>query len=146
MNKKSIAEIKRRFHLEHNNITCIRGCYVNNQGEIISSFTRSLVGMAQEEAEKYLAIFKRTLSGSQGQNLLDVDFDAEDILRSPEHQLLCALKDSALKDVSVIRPFLLICASVSPAFRTSARCLPFLSVPKCTTRTLPASLTFGPLS
>lgn len=105
MNKKSIAEIKRRFHLEHNNITCIRGCYVNNQGEIISSFTRSLVGMVQEEAEKYLAIFKRTLSGSQGQNLLDVDFDAEDILRSPEHQLLTALKDTALKDDETVETF-----------------------------------------
>ena len=98
MNKKDIAEIKRRFNLEHNNITCIRGCYVNNQGEVISSFTRSLVGMPQEEAEKYLAIFKRTLSGTQGQNLIDMDFDPETILQSPEHQLLTALKDTALKD------------------------------------------------
>lgn len=98
MNKKDIAEIKRRFHVEHNNITCIRGCYVNNQGEVISSFTRSLVGMPQEEAEKYLAIFKRTLSGTQGQNLIDMDFDPETILQSPEHQLLTALKDTALKD------------------------------------------------
>ena len=51
MNKKDIGEIKRRFNLEHNNITCIRGCYVNNQGEVISSFTRYLQGMGQEEAE-----------------------------------------------------------------------------------------------
>ena len=36
MNKKDIGEIKRRFNLEHNNITCIRGCYVNNQGEVIA--------------------------------------------------------------------------------------------------------------
>ena len=33
MNKKDIGEIKRRFNLEHHNITCIRGCYVNNQGK-----------------------------------------------------------------------------------------------------------------
>ena len=51
MNKKDIAEIKRRFNLEHNNITCIRGCYVNDKGEVISSFTRSLEGMAQEAAD-----------------------------------------------------------------------------------------------
>ena len=105
MNKKDIAEIKRRFNLEHNNITCIRGCYVNNQGEVISSFTRSLVGMAQEEAEKYLAIFKRTLSGNQGQNLLDIQFDPETMETSPEYQLLTALKNTALKDDETVEYF-----------------------------------------
>ncbi len=105
MNKKDIAEIKRRFNLEHNNITCIRGCYVNNQGEVISSFTRSLVGMAQEEAEKYLAIFKRTLSGTQGQNLLDIRFDPETMESSPEYQLLTALKNTALKDDETVEYF-----------------------------------------
>lgn len=105
MNKKDIAEIKRRFNLEHNNITCIRGCYVNNQGEVISSFTRSLVGMAQEEAEKYLAIFKRTLSGNQGQNLLDIDFDPETMESSPEYQLLTQLKNTALKDDDTVEYF-----------------------------------------
>ncbi len=105
MNKKDIAEIKRRFNVEHNNITCIRGCYVNNQGEVISSFTRSLVGMAQEEAEKYLAIFKRTLSGNQGQNLLDIRFDPETMETSPEYQLLTALKNTALKDDETVEYF-----------------------------------------
>ena len=105
MNKKDIAEIKRRFQVEHNNITCIRGCYVNTQGEVISAFTRSLVGMAQEEAEKYLAIFKRTLSGTQGQNLIDIDFDPERINGSLEHQLLTELKDSALRDDETVEAF-----------------------------------------
>ena len=52
MTKKELAEIKRRFTLDHNNITCIRGCYVNSQGEVISAFSRSLVGMPQEEIER----------------------------------------------------------------------------------------------
>ena len=105
MNKKDITEIKRRFNLEHNNITCIRGCYVNNQGEVISSFTRSLVGMGQEEAEKYLAIFKRTLSGNQGQNLVDIHFDPETMETSPEYQLLTQLKNTALKDDEAVEYF-----------------------------------------
>ena len=105
MNKKDIAEIKRRFNLERNNITCIRGCYVSSEGEVISSFTRSLVGMGQEEAEKYLAIFRRTLSGTQGQNLVDMEFPPEEILRSPEHQLLTLLKDSDLKDEDAVSAF-----------------------------------------
>ena len=68
MNKKDLAEIKRRFHLEHNNITCIQGCYVNNQGEPISTFVRYLQGMAQEEAEK-----NRKLAEKQANQQLAAD-------------------------------------------------------------------------
>ena len=105
MNKKDIAEIKRRLNLEHHNITCIRGCYVNDKGEVISSFTRSLEGMAQEAAEKYLAIFKRTLSGTQGQNLLDIEFTPEQVMDSEEHRLLTALKDTALRNEDAVDAF-----------------------------------------
>ena len=50
MDKKAISEIRKLIKPD-SSIDRIRGCYVNNQGEVISSFTRSLVGMAQEEAE-----------------------------------------------------------------------------------------------
>ena len=105
MNKKDIAEIKRRLNAEKHNITCIRGCYVNEQGEVISSFARSLEGMAQEEAEKYLALFRRVLSGTQGQNLLDVEFSADQVMRGAGHRRLTALKDTALKDEDAVNDF-----------------------------------------
>lgn len=105
MNSKDIAQIRKRFNLEKNNITCIRGCYVSSKGEIISTFSRQLVNMPQEEAEKYLAIFKRTLSGVQGQNLIDIDFDPERMNDSPEYQLLTALKNTALKDEEKVSDF-----------------------------------------
>lgn len=105
MTNKDIAEIKKRFNLEKNNITVIRGCYVSSQGEVISTFSRSLRGMGQEEAEKYLAIFKKTLSGTQGANLIDIDFDPERMNDSPEYQQLTHLKDTALKDDDVVNDF-----------------------------------------
>ena len=105
MTKKELAEIKRRFTLEHHNLTCIRGCYVNSQGQVISSFTRSLEGMAQEEAEKYLAIFKRTLSGELEQNLRAIDFPPETVMHSARHRLLMALRDCALKDEETVQAF-----------------------------------------
>lgn len=98
MTKKELAEIKRRFNLNHHNVTCIRGCYVNAQGQVISAFSQSLMGMAQEEAEKYLAIFRRTLSGEQGQNLLTLGFTPEQVMDSEEHRLLMSLRDTALKE------------------------------------------------
>ena len=105
MTNKDISAIRKRFNLEKNNITVIRGCYVSSQGEIISTFSRSLRGMGQEEAEKYLAIFKKTLSGTQGQNLIDIDFDPEKMADSPEYQHLTHLKDSALKDDELVEDF-----------------------------------------
>ena len=107
MNKKEIAEIKRRFSPDHHNITCIRGCYVNQQGEVISSFSRSPIGMPKEEAEKYLALFKRTLSGTQGQNLVDIDFSPDQVMHGREHQLLMELKNTALKDDGAVEEFFL---------------------------------------
>ena len=105
MTNKDISAIRKRFNLEKNNITVIRGCYVSSQGEIISTFSRSLRGMGQEEAEKYLAIFKKTLSGTQGKNLIDIDFDPEKMADSPEYQHLTHLKDSALKDDELVEDF-----------------------------------------
>ena len=95
MNKKDLNEIRRRLNFEHNAITCIRGCYVQKDGEIISSFTRPMQALPREEAEKYLAIFRRVLSGEHGQNLLDVDFSPEQVMNGAEHRLLTRLRDSA---------------------------------------------------
>ncbi len=98
MNKKDIAEIRRRFNFEHNAISCIRGCYVQKDGEIISSFNKPLQSLPREEAEKYLAIFRRALSGEIGQNLLNFDYSPEEVMTSEPHHLLMRLRETALKD------------------------------------------------
>lgn len=41
MNEKEISEIRRRFRHDKSNIQKIRGCYVNEKGEIISEFDQS---------------------------------------------------------------------------------------------------------
>ena len=102
MNKKDIGKIKRRLNLEKHNITCIRGCYVNGQGDVITAFTRSLQAMGQEEGEMYLSLFRKVLSGNQGQNLLDMDFTPEQVMESQQHHLLTALKDCALRDEDIV--------------------------------------------
>ena len=74
MTRKEIAEIRKRFNPERNNVTVIRGCYVNQDGEIISEFAASPLAMPEEEADKYLSIFKKTLSGIPDKNLVDMSF------------------------------------------------------------------------
>ena len=97
MNKSELAEIRRRLNPDKNAVTCIRGCYVNEKREIVSSFCRPLLALPQEEAEKYLSIFKRTLSGIPGRNLIPIDFSTGEVLDGEEHKLLSALCNTQLK-------------------------------------------------
>lgn len=105
MNRKEFAEIRRRFNPDKNNITRIRGCYVNEKREIISAFSQSLVLMPQDEAEKYLAIFKRTLSGVPGRNLIDIGFSTSQVTDSEQHKLLMSLRNSSLMDEDAVQTF-----------------------------------------
>lgn len=103
MIEKEISEIRRRFRHDKTNITKIRGCYVNESGEIISEFYESLGLMPQEEAEELLAILKKTLSGSIGKNLLDIEFSTKEVLESSNHKALMELRKSALSDDSLVK-------------------------------------------
>lgn len=105
MNKREINEIKRRLSPDKHNISCIRGCYVNEQNEIISVFNNSAILMLQEEVEKYLAIFKRTLSGTPGKNSIDVDFSTGQVSFDEQHKLLMKLKESALRNDDAVNEF-----------------------------------------
>lgn len=105
MNEKEIAEIRRRFRPDKSNITRIRGCYVNGQGEIVSEFSQPLGLMPQEEAEELLAILKKTLSGTVGKNLIDIEFETRQVLEGEEHRLLMALRSSSLEDDGAVREF-----------------------------------------
>jgi len=105
MNEKEAAEIRRCFRPEKSNISCVRGCYVNEQKEIISEFDHSIHTMPEDEAEKFLSLLKRTLSGSIDRNLLNLEFSTQQVIESEEHKLLMALRDSSLKDENAVRFF-----------------------------------------
>lgn len=98
MNKKEIAEIKRRFKLDQNTISRIYGCYVNAGKEIISKFDTYLGRMGEEETEMYLKVLKKVLSGTPGKNLHNLEFSVKQVESGAEHNLLMKLRDSDLRD------------------------------------------------
>ena len=98
MNTKEIGEIRRRMRRDRSNMTAIYGCYVNAQKEIVSSFRLGLGTMSENEAEKYFAVMKRTLSGRIGKNLIDISFRTAQVADSPEHKLLMKLRETGLQD------------------------------------------------
>ncbi|MBQ4089855.1 MAG: DUF4317 domain-containing protein [Clostridia bacterium] len=105
MNRNEISEIRKRFNPDKNNITNIRGCYVDTRGEIISTFDRPLISMPKEEAEKYLNIFRKTLSGTPGRNLVDIVFEPWQVMESENHKALMALRETKLRDEDEVEGF-----------------------------------------
>ena len=102
MNEKEVAEIRRRFRPDKSNITHVRGCYVNEEGQMISAFDQSLLTAPKEETEVILSILKRTLSGGLGKNLIDVEFSNRQVIDGEQHRLLMALRDTALQDEAAV--------------------------------------------
>ena len=107
MNEKEIAEIRRRYRQGKSNISHVVGCYVNEERQIVARFDQSLTLSGQEEADKFLAILRRTLSGTLGRNLLDITFTTAQVAGNAgdEHALLMALRDSSLKDEEAVEAF-----------------------------------------
>lgn len=61
MTEKEISEIRRRFNIDKTNISCIRGCYVNENKEIISDFNQFFGTIPRNEAEELLTIIKKNI-------------------------------------------------------------------------------------
>lgn len=98
MNTKEIGELRRRTRRDRSNMTAVYGCYVNDSKEIVTEFRSSTGIMSENEAEKYFGLFRRTLSGTLGKNLVDITFRTAQVADSPEHKLLMDLRESRLKD------------------------------------------------
>ena len=106
MNQKEVSELRRRFRPEKSAVSRVYGCYVNGSSrEIISYLDESLGNMPLEEAEKYLSLLKKSLSGALGKNLIDVVFSTAQVMDSDEHRLLSALRESELKDGEIRETF-----------------------------------------
>ena len=105
MNQREIGELRRRLKPEKNAITKIYGCYVNSNKQVISYLDGSLGLMPQDEAEKYLTLLRRTLTGQLQRNLNDIVFSTRQVADSEEHRLLSALRQTELKDEQVRRQF-----------------------------------------
>lgn len=105
MNQKEVGELRRRFQPEKSTVRRIYGCYVNNTGEIVAYLDESIGTMPAEEAEQYLGLLKKSLSGTVGKNLIDIVFSTRQVMDSDEHRLLCALRNSELRDEAAREAF-----------------------------------------
>ena len=95
MNKKDIAEIKRRLKIDKTTITRLAGCYVSEQKEKITSFTKHFLNLEEDEAHKYLDLANKALSGAPGNNLLELAFASAGAISPLKHTGETASSDIA---------------------------------------------------
>lgn len=105
MNEKELKEIRRRFRPDKCNIRNIRGCFVNDKGEIVTEFDQSLAVTSNDETERILGIMKKALSGRLKKNLIDINFTIAQVEESEEHSLLMRMKKSELSDDEAVKAF-----------------------------------------
>lgn len=87
MQRKDVLELKRRFKKEECSISRMAGCYVNAQKEKVITLNEMFPNLPEEEYFKYLEIAKKALSGSIGNNLLELSFPKEDLEDNPDNRL-----------------------------------------------------------
>ena len=105
MNKKDISEIKKQFTPDNCSITRICGCYVDSEKEKKTEIKDAFLSLPEEEMFKYFEIFRKTLSGTIGKNLLNMEFPLEaEAPGQPQHFLL-SLRDSRLTDEELLDTF-----------------------------------------
>ena len=105
MNKKEVMEIKRRLKKDACTITRLVGCYVNSSKEKVCTFNENFLNMQDDEIHKYLEIASKTLSGTVGNNLIELEFPQEAEEVGGPGQNLLALKKSGLSDENMCEAY-----------------------------------------
>ncbi len=105
MTKKDVLELKRRFKKDACTFTRMCGCYVDGERNRVVKLTETFLNLEEEEFFKYLEIAKKALSGTLGNNLLELEFPTEEESAGGRQQFLTALRSSALQNEDLLERF-----------------------------------------
>ena len=105
MNKKEVLELKRRFKKEAATVTRVCGCYVDGNHNKVCKFGNTFLNLEEDEFYKYLEIANKALSGTIGNNLLELKFPIEEEEVGGRQHILMALRASKLEDENLLDTF-----------------------------------------
>lgn len=105
MIKQEINEIKRLYTPSNCSITRICGCYVDGEKNKKTEFKEAFLSLPEEEIFKYFELLRKTLSGSVGKNLLNLEFPLSSEEEGGSQEFLLRLRDSKLKDEGLLSEF-----------------------------------------
>lgn len=105
MTKKDILELKKRLNKTDCSITKLCGCYVDGNKNKVLTLSETFLNLDDEEFYKYLDLSRKCLSGSIGNNLLQLEFPTEEEAPGGRQQFLMGLKESGLKNGELLDRF-----------------------------------------
>ena len=105
MNKKEVLEIRKQFTPANCAITRICGCYVDHEKNKKMESKDAFLSLPEEEAFKYFDIFKKTLSGTMGKNMLNMEFPLDAEMPGGTQEFLLKLRGSKLEDDMLLEEF-----------------------------------------
>ncbi|WP_297994321.1 DUF4317 domain-containing protein [uncultured Clostridium sp.] len=105
MRKKDILELKKRFKKDHCTFTKMCGCYVNGEKNILLKFRETFLNLEEDDYFKYLEIAKKVLSGTIGNNILELNFELNEEHINEKQLSFMKLKNSGLKDDALVDEF-----------------------------------------
>lgn len=105
MTSEEIKEIKKQFSFDNCSIDRICGCYVNNEKEKQAVSKDAFMSLSEEEEHKYFEIFRKTLTGTSGKNILGLEFPLAEEAGDGRQTFLLKLRDSHLEDDELIDRF-----------------------------------------
>lgn len=105
MKKKDVLELKRRLTKNDCTFSRICGCYVDVDGNIVTTFGETFLNLPDEEFYKYLDIAKGIFKGKLKDNMLNLEFSQEAKRENGMQQFLLAMRETGLKNEDMLRTF-----------------------------------------
>lgn len=105
MIKQEVNEIKRLYTPNNCSITRICGCYVDGEKNKKTEFKEAFLSLPEEEIFKYFELLRKTLSGSVGKNMLNLEFPLSSEEKGGPQEFLLRLRDSKLKEDALLAEF-----------------------------------------
>ena len=102
MNKKDVLELKKRYKKESCTIRRMAGCYVDANHNKVLKLNENFLNLKEDEFFKFMEIAKKTLTGTIGNNILELDFPTEEEQPGGKQQFLYGLRASALDNEELL--------------------------------------------
>jgi len=105
MTKKEISEIKRLYTPSNCSLTRICGCYVDGEKNKKTEMKEAFLSLPEDDMFKYFDILRKSLSGTLGKNLLNLEFPLDTEMEGGPQEFLLRLRGSKLQDEELLESF-----------------------------------------
>ena len=105
MDRKEIQEIRKTMTKDRCVIDRMTGCFVGEDGTIITQLKQTFRALQDEELEKYCELFRKTLTGKIGKNLFTMEFPLQEEQTGGKQAMMFRMLQSDYSDEELNNEF-----------------------------------------